>query len=175
MNKKTVIITGASRGIGKSTAEVFAKNNYNVVIMDVNKDALYDAEMELAKIKSKARVVSLVCDITNEKDVSTALDTIDTYAKRIDIWINNAGVNQPQKAIWELDENEINTIINQNENIPNIPNNIVLVEDEEKTIIDTNNLLGNYNSTSNINIEGKHAVVIKNLLCNVYSFSKSLH
>jgi len=36
--------------------------------------------------------------------------TIDKFQK-VDIWINNAGVNQPQKAIWELNEKEINTII----------------------------------------------------------------
>ena len=64
--------------------------------------------------------------------------------------------------------NEINTIISQNENIPSIPNNIVLVEDEEKTIIDTNNLLGNYNSTSNINVEG-NKIIIKGLKEGEYS------
>ena len=55
--------------------------------------------------------------------------------------------------------NEINTIINQNEKTPNIPNNIVLVEDEEKTITDTNNVLGNYNSTSHIEIQGNNLII----------------
>lgn len=108
---KVVVITGGARGFGLEMAKEFRKNNYNVVIMDVNKDALYDAEMELAKIKSKARVVSLVCDITNEKDVSTALDTIDTYAKRIDIWINNAGVNQSDNYLWDISASEIEKLI----------------------------------------------------------------
>ena len=81
---KVVVITGGARGFGLEMAKEFRKNDYNVVIMDVNKDALYDAEIELAKIKSKSRVLSLVCDITNEKEVENAIDTIDKYAKRID-------------------------------------------------------------------------------------------
>ena len=49
---KVVVITGGARGFGLEMAKEFRKNNYNVVILDVNKDALYDAETELAKIKS---------------------------------------------------------------------------------------------------------------------------
>lgn len=50
---KVVLITGSARGFGLEMAKEFRKNNYDVVILDVNKDALYDAEIELAKIKSK--------------------------------------------------------------------------------------------------------------------------
>lgn len=64
--------------------------------------------------------------------------------------------------------NEINTIINQNEIMPNIPNNILLVENEEKTITDSNNVLGNYNSTSNITIQGNN-LIIKGLQVGEYS------
>ena len=64
--------------------------------------------------------------------------------------------------------NEINTIINQNEKMPDIPTNLLLVEDEEKTIIDNNNVLTNYNSTSNIEIQGNN-LIIKGLKPGEYS------
>ena len=108
---KVVVITGGARGFGLEMAKEFRKNNYNVVIMDVNKDALSQAESSLESIKSKGRILSLVCDITNEKDVDNAIETIDKYAKRIDIWINNAGVNQSDKYIYEVESSEIEKLI----------------------------------------------------------------
>ena len=108
---KVVVITGGARGFGLEMAKEFRKNNYNVVIINVNKDALYDAETELAKIKSKKEVISLVCDITNEKDVKNVIDTIDTKFNRIDIWINNAGVNQSDNYVWDLESSEIEKLI----------------------------------------------------------------
>ena len=108
---KVVVITGGARGFGLEMAKEFRKNNYNVVIMDVNKDALKEAESSLETIKSKGRVLSLVCDITSEREVNTAIETIDTYAKRIDIWINNAGVNQSDNYLWNIDASEIEKLI----------------------------------------------------------------
>ena len=108
---KVVVITGSARGFGLEMAKEFRKNNYDVVILDINKDALYDAEIELAKIKSKKEVISLVCDITNEKDVNNVIDTIDNKIGRIDIWINNAGVNQSDNYIWDVESSEIEKLI----------------------------------------------------------------
>ena len=108
---KVVVITGGARGFGLEMAKEFRKNNYDVVILDVNKDALYDAEIDLAKIKSNREVISLVCDITNEKNVSNVIDTIDKKFNKIDIWINNAGVNQSDKFIYELEASEIEKLI----------------------------------------------------------------
>jgi len=108
---KVVAITGGARGFGLEMAKEFRKNNYNVVIIDVNKDALYDAEIELAKIKSKKEVISLVSDITNEKDVKNIIDTINKKFNRIDIWINNAGVNQSDNYVWDLEASEIEKLI----------------------------------------------------------------
>jgi NAD(P)-dependent dehydrogenase (short-subunit alcohol dehydrogenase family) len=108
---KVVVITGGARGFGLEMAKEFRKNSYDVVILDVNKDALYDAEVELSKIKSKKEVISLVCDITNEKDVNTVIDTVNNKFNRIDIWINNAGVNQSDKYIWDVETSEIEKLI----------------------------------------------------------------
>ena len=108
---KVVVITGGARGFGLAMAREFRRNNYNVVLLDVSKDLLYDAEMALGSIRSKGEVISLVCDITNEKEVNDVIDTINNKFNRIDIWINNAGVNQSDNYVWDLEASEIEKLI----------------------------------------------------------------
>lgn len=108
---KTVVITGSARGLGLELAKVFRKNNLNVVISDLNEENLIKAYDELLKIESKAKVICVVCNVTNVIDIQNLITlTVDTFDK-IDIWINNAGVNQPNQAIWELSEGEIDLIL----------------------------------------------------------------
>ena len=104
---KTVVITGSARGFGFEMSKEFLKNNYNIVILDINKEALDEANKSLSEIKSKGKVISMLCDITNEKDVDKVIDEV----KNIDIWINNAGVNQSDKYFWELESSEIERLI----------------------------------------------------------------
>ena len=108
---KTVVITGSARGLGFEMAKVFRKNNVNVVISDLNMDKLNCAKEELLNIKSNALVEVCVCDVTKTNDIKALIAFVKDKFNRIDIWINNAGVNQPEKAIWDLDEDEINLVL----------------------------------------------------------------
>lgn len=108
---KTVVITGSARGLGLEMAKVFRKNNVNVVISDLSEEKLNIAKMELEKIESTAKVASCKCNVTVSSDISNLINFAQKEFGAIDIWINNAGVNQPEKAIWELTEEEINTVI----------------------------------------------------------------
>ena len=107
---KTVVITGSARGLGFEMAKLFKQNNLNVVISDLKEENLKNTKNELDKIASSSKVEYCVCDVTN----STDLQNLVTFTKEtfgaIDIWINNAGVNQPDKAIWELSEKEIDLV-----------------------------------------------------------------
>ena len=107
---KSVVITGSARGLGFYMAKVFRLNNYNVVISDINKDNLEKAKNELLNIKSNAEVGSFLCDVTKSSDVKDLIEYSKNLFSNIDIWINNAGVNQPDKAIWELSEKEIDLV-----------------------------------------------------------------
>ncbi len=107
---KTVVITGSARGFGYEMLKLFGENNYNVVVVDVNDTSVKEAIGKLEKIKSKGKVLSYVCDITRESDVSLMIKNIKKNYN-IDIWINNAGVNQPNEAVWDLDIRDINRII----------------------------------------------------------------
>ena len=107
---KTVVITGSARGLGFEMAKVFRKNNVNVIISDLNMDKLENAKEELLKIDSKACIGLCVCDVTKSNDILGLIDYVKKEFDSIDIWINNADVNQPEKAIWELSCDEINTV-----------------------------------------------------------------
>ena len=107
---KTVVITGSARGLGLEMAKVFRQNNVNVMISDLKEENLIKAKEQLQTIQSNAKVEYCVCNVTCSKDLQSLVTyTKDTFGQ-IDIWINNAGVNQPDKAIWELSEQEINLV-----------------------------------------------------------------
>lgn len=109
---KTVVITGSARGLGYEMAKVFKQNNFNVIISDLNLENLKKAKEVLDKFCEIGKVELCVCDVTNTSDIKALIDFAKEKFNEIDIWINNAGVNQPEKAIWELTEDEINTVIN---------------------------------------------------------------
>ena len=108
---KTVVITGSARGLGLEMAKVFRKNNLNVVISDINEENLVKAKVELETISSNSNVSMCICDVTKEEDIRRLIEFTKKEFGCIDIWINNAGVNQPNKAIWELDKEEIELVI----------------------------------------------------------------
>lgn len=108
---KTVAITGNARGFGYEMTKLFLQNNCNVVLLDVNEEELKKAKTELDSLNLEPKILSKKLDVTNEEEVSKVVSEIINELGTIDIWINNAGVNQPDKYIWELSNNEINKII----------------------------------------------------------------
>ena len=108
---KTVVITGSARGLGFEMAKLFRKANLNVVISDLKEDNLKKAKEELDKLEGTGKVEYKVCNVTNSKDIQELIDYTDKEFNSIDIWINNAGVNQPDKPIWELTEQEIDLVL----------------------------------------------------------------
>lgn len=108
---KTVVVTGSARGFGFEFVRLFRERDFNVVVCDISKESLDIAVEKLNSIKSKGKVLSYVVDVTDEKMVSDMINSVLKEEKTIDIWINNAGVNQPNKAIWELDKKTIDHLI----------------------------------------------------------------
>lgn len=108
---KTVVITGSARGFGFEMAKVFRANNFNVVLSDINEKGLQKAEKELAKVKSKAGIISVVCDVTNHAMLENLWQTAKAAFIDVDIWINNAGVNQPDKPVYQLTKREIDFLL----------------------------------------------------------------
>lgn len=92
MNRKTVLVTGSSRGIGRSTIMLFAQNNYDVVINYVND---YESALSLkSEVETKYGVDALCikADVSEEVEVSNMVDEIISKFGHIDCLVNNAGI-----------------------------------------------------------------------------------
>lgn len=108
---KTVVITGSARGLGFEMAKEFKKNNYNVVISDILAQELYEAEEKLNSIENEVKVLSVKCDVTKEEDLENLKNETIKYFENIDIWINNAGVNQKMLPIWQIESKDVNKLV----------------------------------------------------------------
>ncbi|WP_108869457.1 SDR family NAD(P)-dependent oxidoreductase [Aquimarina aquimarini] len=85
---KTALVTGATSGIGKSTAIALAKNNINLILCGRRQNRLTDLQKELGKTVS---VHTLCFDVRDKDDVFSAIENLPTEFEEIDILINNAG------------------------------------------------------------------------------------
>ena len=108
---KTVVITGSARGFGYAMTEEFLKKGYNVVVCDINEEEIKKACEKLSTIHSKGKILSYKMDVTCEEDIKKTIEKVLLDVKTIDIWINNAGVNQPMNAIWDLDSKVIDRLV----------------------------------------------------------------
>lgn len=85
---KTALITGATSGIGKATAQLLAKNNYTIIICGRRKNRLEELEKELSQYTS---VYSLEFDVSDKNAVFANIDSLPETFSNIDVLINNAG------------------------------------------------------------------------------------
>ena len=110
---KTVLITGASRGIGRETAILFAKNNYNVVINYLNNKSLANSLKESLEARYNIKALTIKADISNEEEVQAMVaDAIEEF-KKIDVLVNNASIAKDN--ILELKtKEEFASVININ-------------------------------------------------------------
>ena len=88
MNTKTALITGATSGIGKATAEIFAKNKMNLILCGRRSERLIQIKNELGKLTN---VTTLQFDVSKKEEVFKAIESLPKQFKHIDILINNAG------------------------------------------------------------------------------------
>lgn len=88
---KTVLVTGATSGIGKATATLFAKKGYDVIITGRRQDRLQELRQKL-KRKYAVKVKALHFDVRDQAAAKTAFNTLDKDWKSIDLLVNNAGL-----------------------------------------------------------------------------------
>jgi 3-hydroxy acid dehydrogenase/malonic semialdehyde reductase len=88
---KIVLVTGATAGIGLSTARIFAKNGYKLIITGRRSDRLKEIETEIKSLYN-VNVLSLNFDVRNLQDVEAYLGKLPPEWTNIDILVNNAGL-----------------------------------------------------------------------------------
>ena len=86
--KKIALITGATAGIGKATAEAFAQHDIELILCGRRKDRLAQLQEALGK---RVAVTTLAFDVRDRHAVLNAIDSLSDRWKAIDILVNNAG------------------------------------------------------------------------------------
>ena len=104
MTKKNIFISGASRGIGKSMAQHFAKSNFNVVGTSRNNFKFDNDSENLLPIK---------LDVTSRNDVKDCFDELKSKNLLPDILINNAGITADQLFL-RMSDDDWDNVINTN-------------------------------------------------------------
>lgn len=91
----TIIVTGASRGIGFAILKKFAANGWNLAFCSKNTDSVQKAKSELIAINPSIQILAETVDVSNKLEVEAfGNKCIETFGK-IDVLVNNAGIYQP--------------------------------------------------------------------------------
>jgi NADP-dependent 3-hydroxy acid dehydrogenase YdfG len=110
---RIVLITGATAGIGRATAEKFAEHGFNLILTGRRKDRLDELQAELSDAHG-IQVLTLCFDIRKRDEVIRAMESLDDHWKTIDVLVNNAGLALGLKPIQEGDPDDWDTMIDTN-------------------------------------------------------------
>ena len=111
MMAKSVVVTGSTRGIGFGLAREFLKLGCAVTIVGRTPAAVEKAMTELG---GGERITGMAGDVSRRADVQAMWDHAAATFGKVDIWINNAGIDLPRKPMWEFSEEEIHRIVDIN-------------------------------------------------------------
>jgi 3-oxoacyl-[acyl-carrier protein] reductase len=112
MNKKIVLVTGASRGIGRAIAKLLAENDYQVIANYCN--SLEAAESLQKELKEKNIEIDIFkADVSKRNEVKNLINFVLNKYGKIDVLINNAGIDQ-EKLFQDISDEDWNNIMNIN-------------------------------------------------------------
>lgn len=101
LNDKVAIVTGAAMGMGKSTAELFARVGAKVIVADYNVEEGQKTADEIKANGGEAMFIKV--DVSNEEEEKKLVEkTVETYG-RLDVAVNNAAITPDDKPIAEMD------------------------------------------------------------------------
>ena len=109
---KTVLVTGAGRGLGYTIAEEFAKEGANLVLVDLNEDGLIEAKALVSGLGVNA--ITIAADVSSRSNVeSIVAEAVDTFGQ-LDVAINNAAVDQMPEPFVESTDEMFNKVMDVN-------------------------------------------------------------
>lgn len=109
---KNIVITGSSKGLGFEMAKCFLQNGNNVTLSGRNISSLENAAAQLSSFKEKIFICP--CDVKKREDIQNLWNRSKEKWGKIDIWINNAGMNQVYKDFWEITTEELQDVFQTN-------------------------------------------------------------
>jgi len=109
---KTVLVTGAQRGIGYDIAKAFAAEGANVVMTDVNAEGVKAAAEALA-LETGSKTLALAADVSKGADCERSLEeTLKTFEK-LDVLVNNAGIAR-DNLVLRMKEEDFQAVLDVN-------------------------------------------------------------
>lgn len=100
---QTVVITGAGAGMGRSTAERFAEEDADVVVVDLDEEAATETAQRVSEM-GDGEALALTADVSNKADVREFVDrSVDEFGS-IDVLHNNAGIPQASTPVEDVTE-----------------------------------------------------------------------
>jgi len=112
VERKTAIVTGSARGIGKEIARKLAKSGFNIVISDILEDEAKAAADEIAN-ETGVETLSLKTDVSSKTDAAALIDaTVEKFGS-LDVLVNNAGITRDNLAV-RMTEAEWDSVHNIN-------------------------------------------------------------
>ncbi len=112
MNQKTVVITGSTRGIGLGLALGFLQRGHQVVLNGRQPDVV---EKKVQELKKQGHdVIGVAGDVTQVTTHEALIHMALKNYRKIDIWINNAGIPQPQQYFDVLETKDIQDVVSVN-------------------------------------------------------------
>ena len=108
---EVVIVTGSTQGIGKAVAEAFAREGAVAVIL--GRDGKKAEGVKAGIVSKGQKAESYACDVTNAQNVQEIVTKILDKYKRVDILINNAGINK-DNLLLRMSEKDWDDVVNVN-------------------------------------------------------------
>lgn len=109
---KTAVITGAAGGIGKELARRLAERKLNLVLVDLNEEAIHTVIQELGLDDTNSLAVP--ADVSKEEDVQNYVNQAVAKFGTIDYFANNAGIEGPSGLVEELSVKSLDLVYNVN-------------------------------------------------------------
>ena len=96
---KTIVVTGASSGIGKNIALNIARNNARLIMISKDEDKLEEARLEITKITNNKEIKAICSDLSAKKSLQKCIKTISDLDSRVYGLVNNAAINPSREDI----------------------------------------------------------------------------
>ena len=155
------LITGATSGIGKSTAFEFAKHGYNLIITGRRQDRLTDLKNNLIN-QFSIKVLDLCFDVRDSKQVESVLSNLPLEFKNIDVLVNNAGLAAGLASIQDGKLNHWEQMIDTNiKGLLYVSKQIaaIMIQNKKGHIINVGSIAGKeVYANGNVYCATKHAV-----------------
>ena len=111
LKDKVALVTGGGQGIGKITAQTFAREGARVVVADINMSNAQAVAAEIEQADGQAKAVFL--DVSRGESVEAALQAVSNWAGGVDILINNAGITRDAR-MQKMTEDQFDAVISVN-------------------------------------------------------------